>query len=51
MSFKSSEITIVPESSVQHWNLLFTPPLAAKHDSIYRQTNESIVGIDSEDFL
>ena len=30
MSLKRKE-TIVPESSVQHWNILFSPPPAAKH--------------------
>ena len=31
--------TIAPESSVQYWNLLFTPPPAAKH-AVHRSSNK-----------
>ena len=49
--WRARKQTTVPESSVQHWNLLFTLLLLMPNMiSIIRQTNGSIVGSDSEDF-
>ena len=41
MSLKSSVQMIIPESSVQYWNLLFTPPPAAKH-AFHRSSDQWI---------
>ena len=41
-SLKSSEWMIIPESSVQYWNLLFAPPTAAAKHAFHRLSDQGI---------